>query len=177
MIDRLPGMMEQLNNLATVHRFLTSLEESTMFLTSIRKHLCIRTIESDRIRALSDVEADRIHTKIQEQRQLCQTHMRQFENLVQMAISYNISSITARLDGGRQAAERLTKVGLVVGVIASVVSPMGLLTSFYGMNVEEFAPGAGASLFQFWQIGMPLLLLSLVTSAFVAVWLSTNVRA
>lgn len=176
MIDRLPGMLEQLNSLASIDRFLTSLEESIMFLNTIREVLVSDRTDTSQLSRLATLESRRTYTKVKQERQLCTTYTREFENMVQMAISYNTAAITSRLDGGRDAADRLTKVGVLVGVIACVVSPLGLLTSFYGMNVQEFQPGAGASLFQFWQIGMPVLLLTLIGSALVAVWMLTSLK-
>lgn len=50
---------------------------------------------------------------------------------------------------------------------------MSLLTSYYGMNVKEITPEATATLFEFWQIGIPILLITGVCVMFIAVWVLT----
>lgn len=91
-------------------------------------------------------------------------------------ISYSTAQITDRLHENRDVVERLTKVGLLIAVIAVVLAPFNLLVSYYGLNVEEFSTDAKLSLYSFWRFGMPLVLLTLVTICFIGVWLWTNGR-
>ena len=92
-------------------------------------------------------------------------------------ISYGTSQITSRLDRGRDVAERFTKIGMVVAGLAGVVSPLSLLTSYYGMNVQEITPGATKTLYDFWSIGIPMFLILVVCSGFVAIWMLTNSKS
>ena len=79
-----------------------------------------------------------------------------------------------RLDQGSKVAEQFAKIGMVIAGIAGIVSPLGLLTSFYGMNVQEFTSGASVSLFEVWKIGLPLLLATIVCFVFVGIWTMTG---
>lgn len=47
---------------------------------------------------------------------------------------------------------------MFIAGIAGIAAPLGLLLGFYGMNVQEFTPGASVSLFDFWQTGIPIFL-------------------
>lgn len=58
--------------------------------------------------------------------------------------------------------------------LAGIVAPLSLLTGYYGMNVREFVPGTSRTLFDFWQIGLPILLITGVSMAFIALWTMTN---
>lgn len=51
---------------------------------------------------------------------------------------------------------------------------MSLLTSFYGMNIQELTPGATGTLFEFWEIGIPVLLVTAICVAFVLLWMMTG---
>lgn len=51
---------------------------------------------------------------------------------------------------------------------------MSLLTSFYGMNVKEFTQGATGTLFDFWEIGVPVILLTAILVAYVVLWMITG---
>lgn len=79
-----------------------------------------------------------------------------------------------RLDQGRVVADRISKVGVVLATITGIVAPTSLLTSFYGMNVRELTPGASATLFDFWQIAVPIVLATAVCFAFIGVWSVTK---
>lgn len=63
---------------------------------------------------------------------------------------------------------------MVIAAVTGIVSPLSLLTSFYGMNVKEFSSDGSATLFDFWQVGMPILLLSAVCIACLAIWMMTG---
>ena len=53
---------------------------------------------------------------------------------------------------------------------------MSLLTGFYGMNVKELTQGANGTLFDFWEIGIPLLLATAVFVAYIVLWMITGSR-
>ncbi|KAJ9668396.1 hypothetical protein H2201_001444 [Coniosporium apollinis] len=119
-------------------------------------------------------QAVQTKNKIAQQQKLCKIYINQFESLIQMTISYSTTQITDRLDKGRIATERFTKVGIAIAGIAAIVTPLSLLTSFFGMNVVEFSSDASATLFDFWQIGVPVLLATAVGFSFLSVWLLTD---
>lgn len=54
------------------------------------------------------------------------------------------------------------------------MAPMSLLTGFYGMNVKELTQGATGSLFDFWEIGIPVLLVTAIAVAFTMLWMLTG---
>ena len=51
---------------------------------------------------------------------------------------------------------------------------MSLLTGFYGMNVKELTQGATGTLFDFWQIGIPVLFVTAIAVALIILWMSTG---
>lgn len=51
---------------------------------------------------------------------------------------------------------------------------MSLLTSFYGMNVKELTQGATGTLFDFWEIGAPVLLATAILVAYIVLWMITG---
>ena len=57
--------------------------------------------------------------------------------------------------------------------LAGVVGPMSLLTGYYGMNVQELSPDTTGSLFGFWQIGIPILLITSISVIIVGIWALT----
>lgn len=63
---------------------------------------------------------------------------------------------------------------MVVAIITGVIAPLSLLTSFYGMNVQEFSSGATASLFDVWEVGFPLTLLTAAGFVFLTVWMMAS---
>ena len=63
---------------------------------------------------------------------------------------------------------------MFLAAVAGVVAPTSLLTSFYGMNVQELTPGATASLFDFWQIAVPIVLATGICFAFIGIWSATK---
>lgn len=58
--------------------------------------------------------------------------------------------------------------------LAGIVAPMSLLTGFFGMNIKELSPGANGTLFEFWEIGIPVLLVTAIGVAFIIVWMMTG---
>ncbi|KAF6220521.1 hypothetical protein HO133_002954 [Letharia lupina] len=99
---------------------------------------------------------------------------RQYDALVQLVISYSTTQITERLDHGREVAEQFGKIGVFLAGLAGIVAPMSLLTGFYGMNVKELTQGATGTLFEFWEIGIPVLLVTAVCVAFILLWMMTG---
>ena len=95
-------------------------------------------------------------------------------NVAPQVISYNATQITERLDRGREVAERFGKIGVFLAALAGLVAPMSLLTGFYGMNVKELTQGATGTLFGFWEIGIPVLLVTAVSVAFIVLWMITG---
>lgn len=89
-------------------------------------------------------------------------------------MSHHATLITSRLERGSDLAERFAKLGMVIATITGVIAPLGLLTSFFGMNVQEFSPGATASLFDFWQVGFPLIMLTATGFVCLSVWMMTS---
>lgn len=71
-------------------------------------------------------------------------------------------------------AEKFAKIGMFLAGLAGVVAPLSLLTSFYGMNVKELTEGATGTLFGFWEVGIPLLLVTAISVAFVILWMMTG---
>ena len=119
--------------------------------------------------------------------------MRQYDTLVQLVsrtrclkpdpdfclkvISYSATQITERLDRGRDVAEQIGKIGIFLAGLAGIVAPMSLLTGFYGMNVKELSQGATATLFEFWEVGIPVLLITAISVAFIVLWMLTGSKA
>ena len=58
--------------------------------------------------------------------------------------------------------------------LAGIVAPMSLLTGYYGMNVQELSPQATGTLFGFWQVGVPVMLITSICVAFIAIWVLTH---
>ena len=74
------------------------------------------------------------------------------------AISCSTAQIAERLDSGRSVAEKFATIGIVLAGVSALISPLALLTGYYGMNVKEYVPGTSGSLFDFWQTALPTLL-------------------
>lgn len=82
-------------------------------------------------------------------------------------ISYSTTQITERLDSGRSVAEKFATIGIVLAGVSALISPLALLTGYYGMNVQEYVPGTSGSLFDFWQVALPTLLVCFAALGFV----------
>lgn len=196
----MPFILEKANTLARIDRYLSRLEEFALFFISVQALPLIEqtpinearspTFRSQRITASAEFEASRARNKISHEQRLCQTYMKQFDTLVQMVrqfrfrvpflivviqvISYSATRITERLDQGSKVAEQFGKIGMVVAVIASIISPLSLLTSFYGMNVQEFTSDASIHLPDVWEVAIPILVVIMVCTAITMVWMTTN---
>ncbi|KAK3176619.1 hypothetical protein OEA41_007942 [Lepraria neglecta] len=183
-LNDLPEILEKSNRLARIDRYLSGLEEFQSFFSSVRQLLSVEAapetgdnqlgFRSTDVTKSADFEAARAQEKIQQEQRLCQTYMRQYDTLVQLVISYSATQITERLDAGRKLGEQFAKIGMFLAALAGIVAPMSLLTGFYGMNVKEFVPGTSTTLFEFWQIGIPVLLLTTSCIATTAIWMINN---
>ncbi|KAB5575270.1 hypothetical protein GE09DRAFT_590058 [Coniochaeta sp. 2T2.1] len=80
-------------------------------------------------------------------------------NLIQM-LFHTGTDIALRLDKGSIVAERLAGIGLPVAALAGLTSPLALIIGFFGMNVQEFTEGASKTLFDFWQVALPIMVAS-----------------
>lgn len=76
-------------------------------------------------------------------------------------MSHNATAIVARLDSSSKTAEKLGTLGLILTGMSCIITPLSLLTSYYGMNVGDFVEGATLTLFGFWEIALPMVTLSL----------------
>ena len=63
---------------------------------------------------------------------------------------------------------------MFLSALAGIVAPISLLTGFYGMNVKELTQGATGTLFGFWEISIPVLLVTAVSVAFIILWMMTG---
>lgn len=199
----LPFILEKSNRLARIDRYLAGLEEFQSFFLSVQQLLASEpspdagdddpAFRSTRTRKSARFEASRAREKIQQEQRLCQTYMRQYDALIQLVsrtpylgidskshsqvISYSTTQITERLDHGREVAEQFGKIGMFLAGLAGIVAPISLLTGFYGMNVKELTQGATGTLFGFWEIGIPVLLVTAICVAFVVLWMMTGSNA
>ena len=93
-LDDLPFILEKSNRLARIDRYLAGLEEFYAFFFSVRQLLAPEPISntseddpafrSARTRKSAQFEASRAREKIQQEKRLCQTYMRQYDALVQL---------------------------------------------------------------------------------------------
>lgn len=84
-------------------------------------------------------------------------------------MSYSATEIVSRLDGSGKMTERIGSLGLILTGLTCIVTPLSLLTSYYGMNVGDFVEGASTTLFEFWRIALPTVTLSLAFLVLVLV--------
>lgn len=79
------------------------------------------------------------------------------------------------LDSSRDLADQFAKIGVVIAAVACVVAPLSLLVGVYGMNIKEITgDAANVTLYEFLQVGLPLVLFILVCGALFATWVSTT---
>jgi Mg2+ and Co2+ transporter CorA len=82
-------------------------------------------------------------------------------------ISHSTTQITERIDNGRTIAEKLTTTGVLLAGVWSLISPLALLTGYYGMDFQKLVPAAGDTLLNSWQVAMPVLLVCTVGLGYV----------
>ena len=75
------------------------------------------------------------------------------------------------MKNGQGLTEKLTKIGLLIAIIAAILAPMNLLTSFFGMNMKDFSADGLASLFDFWRLSIPAALITIVGFIFAGSWI------
>ncbi|PVH85279.1 hypothetical protein DL98DRAFT_583874 [Cadophora sp. DSE1049] len=91
------------------------------------------------IRARSRLECLKAQDKIRSQQKMSMTFIKDYENFIQLTISYNTAGLLARAGHDSQAvSHQFAKIGMVVAGIFCIIAPLSLLTGFYGMNVQEF---------------------------------------
>ncbi|KAK3686556.1 hypothetical protein LTR37_019695 [Vermiconidia calcicola] len=168
--------------LASIQRYLSGIKEISEFCMFVWNQKIEPSVsppsQQDAMtapaRAAAKFEAFRLEKKIQCQERLCETYTRQCESLIQLKLSFGTSQIVGRLDEGAIIAEKITKIGLVIGAIASMSATFGVLTSFYGMNVKELQEGAHGSLFDFWTLAVPVVFISVAAFTVAVIWLLTG---
>ena len=179
-MDSIPAIMEKSEHLTRVDRYLATLEEFVSFFVSVRRlcPLCVDgsdTVHENHARPRSiqgytNLEAAQTESKIRRQQTLSKRYIRHFEMLLQVLVSCNTSKMTHKLEQGNHLSDQFTRIGIVVASLAAVISPISLLTGFFGMNVHEFTSDATIGLYDFWQYGVPLLMFALIGFAFFTSW-------
>ena len=71
------------------------------------------------------------------------------------------TDIALRLDKGSKVAERLAGIGLADAALSGARSPLTVIIRVFGMNVQEFTEGASRTLFEFCQIALPIMVVSI----------------
>ena len=181
-IDALPSVLEKASNLARLERYLSELEELTSFFEAVQKMgqaentVSNPNLSSYRLIHRTTLERSRLQQKILHSKRLSRTYLTQYKNLTQMTITYATTQITERLDKGRIVAERFATVGVFLGAVSSLLSPMALLTSYYGMNVHEFVGERGGllTLYEFWKWGLPLTIVAITGASYLVLRVMTG---
>lgn len=171
-IVQLPSILQQANELARIDRYTSSLNEVLEFFETVRSFQQNQSLPQNdphlpgkcysRISERSNLESELAKRKIRHAQQLVRTYIKQYESHVQMMLSYSTTQIADRLDGGRKLGERIAAVGVVLAAISGLTSPLAVVTSYYGMNVRELTDGSSSSLFDFWSVAIPVIVVSLV---------------
>lgn len=171
-IDQLPSMLEQANELARIDRYTSTLNEIVEFFETVRGFQKSQTPPRkdshtpqkcySRISERSELESQFAKQKIRHAQQLCRTYIKQYESHVQMMLSYSTTQIADRLDGGRKLGERIATVGVVLAAMSGLTSPLAVVTGYYGMNVHELTDDGNSTLFDFWSVAIPVIVISLV---------------
>lgn len=171
-IAKLPSMLQQANELARIDRYTSSLNEILEFFRTVRDFQNSQAVVQQdsstpaqchsRISERSNMESKFAQHKVRHAQQLCRTYIKQYESHVQMMLSYSMTQIADRLEGGRKLGERITGVGVVLAAVSGVTAPLAVVTGYYGMNVSELTSGGNASLFDFWAVALPVIVFSLV---------------
>ena len=180
-IDNLSPILERASNLARLDRYLSGIEEFVSFFESVRSMklaeyagLAPKVLNVEKscynLRHRATLELSRLQQKIVHSQRSSRTYLAQYENLIQLSITYSTAHITERLDSGRKVAERFATVGHFLAGISSMLSPLALLTSFWGMNTQEFVGPQGGlgTLYEFWKWGMPLTVTAFIGIGYLA---------
>ena len=201
-LQNLPELLECSRRLRTIDRYLCGIDEIVMFFFSAKQTLAetyskSATYGDPKTAAYADLEARKAIDKVSYGRRLCTSHIEHVRELVQMVsplallnrypqLSFEHSLMTAqvllhqstlmnqRLDRNNSSSEILTKLGLGAAGIASILTPLSFLTSYFGMNVEEFVPGTTLTLFDFWTVGIPTMLATAIPLLIACVWMCTK---
>jgi len=200
-LQSLPELLECSRRLRTIDRYLSGVDEIVTFLSSAKQTLAetydrSRAYGNPRTAAYAELEARKAIDKVAYGRRLCTSHIEHVRELVQMVCSSSLTNssrlsstqmlittqvllhqstlMNQRLDRNNSSSEILTKLGLGAAGIASIVTPLSFLTSYFGMNVEEFVPGTTLTLFDFWTVGIPTMLATAIPLLIACVWMCTK---
>ena len=198
--NRLAHISRYLSRLEEFTSFFLSVQELLKAESAGSLPHIVAPYNLEQVRLRAKFEAERARQKILHQQNLCKSFIAPFDNLIQIVriaplsdlnqsyvplgsrrdyrltpekqtISYSTAEITKRLDSGRHVANKVAKIGLIIAAITGIVSPLSLITGYYGMNVQEFVPGAFGTLYGFWTVSLPILLFSVLVSVFLGLWL------
>ena len=201
-IDDLPSILERASNLSRLERYFSQLEESASFLEAVQRTsraedpaawtarqssqredngahaTTTMTPSCYRLVHRAALEQERLRCRIVHSRRLSRTYLAHYENLVQVAVTYATAQITERLDRGVGIAERFATIGIFLGGVSSLLSPLALLTSYYGMNMREFVGQGGGTLtlYEFWKWGMPLVTVAALGVGYLALRVVSGAR-
>lgn len=184
--SRLPLMLERSNELARIDRYTSGLAEILDFFdigSSLQTNLS-HVVESNsssttssgyrtQISRRSHTEALLARQKISSAQRLCRTYIEQYDSHVQTMLSYSATQIADRLDQGRKIAERVAYIGVVLASISGLTSPLAVITGFFGMNVSEFTNGGQIALFEFWEIALPVVAVTILVVCVILLRLIT----
>lgn len=187
-LDSLHVVLEKWANLLQIDRYLSGIEELCLFFTATREFVQeekaalaesdtsgSRNPDSNRLTVVrADFEAKKALSKINGQQRHCLAYVKRFETLFQLTTSVTAASIAHSVESSKGLGQRFARISLVLTGLAGIVTPVNILTSFYGMNVQEFSPGAAVGLDQFWQVGLPVLLACAVAMGVLVVWMGTS---
>ncbi|KFY86165.1 hypothetical protein V498_07584 [Pseudogymnoascus sp. VKM F-4517 (FW-2822)] len=124
-----------------------------------------------RLKNRSRLEATRAQGKIKQQQKLCRTFTQQYESSVQLIIWMSTRDIINRLDSTRGVTDQFMRIGTVIGALACIIAPLSLLVGIFGMNLEEITgDAANIALYDFFKIGLPVVILMGICGAVFATW-------
>lgn len=154
-ITQLPFMLHQVNELARIYRYTSSLSEVLGFF--------------DAVRAFQQTQ------KVSHVQQLCRTYIKQYESHTHMMLSYSTAKIAERLESGTKVGEKIAAVGIVLAAISGVTSPLAIVTGYFGMNVDSLVEGGKSTTFDFWSTALPVIAFSTVVIGIMALRLFRRV--
>lgn len=177
-MDQLPFMLHQANELARIDRYTSGLVEILAFFDAVRTFQQSQKPDSStsdgpqtchsRISERSTLESDLAKQKVTHAQQLCRTYIKQYESHMQMMLSYSSAKIAERLESGSKVGEKIAAVGIALAAISGLTSPLAIVTSYFGMNVESLVEDGKSTLFDFWSIALPVFAFSLMALAVMA---------
>lgn len=190
-----------MNRLTEMCLYLSNLEETATVLTIVQKNTYPNTtgdpgdISTIPLPFREQMASCIVLNQLRSQNRACRLYMQQLDSAVQkvrsslhasalflflvlamsnktlQVISYKTALAITEVAKGGILIERMTKIGLSIAAITGVIAPLGLLTSFFGMNVQEFTPDAKSTLFDFWKLGLSTVLVTTVGLTFIGMWI------